>query len=102
MKRFAFREVEPECEVESALSEFLSDVKLSAGISDEEMAFLKRLRIEGKRPSVIYYYRELQNLRDPLNFLPSPPQTMGKKPAATKTENQRTRARGRRTGQMER
>jgi len=34
------------------------------------MKFLKRLRTHGKHPSVLYYYRELQNLRDPLNFLP--------------------------------
>jgi len=26
------------------------------------------LRFRGKRPSGLYYYRELQNLRDPLHF----------------------------------
>jgi hypothetical protein len=26
------------------------------------------LKLSGKRPSPIYYYRELQNLRDPLHF----------------------------------
>ncbi len=31
--------------------------------------FLKSLRFEEKRPTPLYYYRELQNLRDPLNFV---------------------------------
>ena len=38
------------------------------GATEEEIEFLKRLRIKGKRPTALYYYRELQNLRDPLNF----------------------------------
>ena len=33
-----------------------------------ELAFLKGLRLRGKRPTALYYYRELQNLRDPLHF----------------------------------
>jgi transcriptional regulator with XRE-family HTH domain len=72
IKKFEFLEVEPEhsLEIESGLSEFLQDAKLSAGITAEEAAFLKSLRCNGKRPSLLYYYRELQNLRDPLNFLP--------------------------------
>jgi transcriptional regulator with XRE-family HTH domain len=72
IKKFEFREAEPEhsLEIESGLSEFLKDAKLSAGITAEETAFLKSLRCNGKRPSLLYYYRELQNLRDPLNFLP--------------------------------
>jgi hypothetical protein len=72
LKRFEFREAEPEpsFELEPALKEFLNDAKLSAGITEAETAFLKRLRCDGKRPSLLYFYRELQNLRDPLNFLP--------------------------------
>ncbi|MGB6718099.1 MAG: hypothetical protein WBE47_14215, partial [Candidatus Acidiferrales bacterium] len=27
-----------------------------------------RLRFKGKHPTALYYYRELQNLRDPLSF----------------------------------
>lgn len=71
-KKLEFREAEPEasCEVEPALKELLKDTKLSADITEGEIAFLKRLNCDGKRPSVLYYYRELQNLRDPLNFLP--------------------------------
>ena len=71
-KKLEFREVEPEgvTQIEPGLQEFLEDPKLSAGVTHDEAAFLKSLRTNGKRPSVLYYYRELQNLRDPLNFLP--------------------------------
>ena len=41
---------------------------LSGSATEEELAFLKRLRFKGKRPTPLYYYRELQNLRDPLHF----------------------------------
>ena len=33
---------------------------------------LERLTFTSKRPTALYYYRELQNLRDPLNFQPAP------------------------------
>ncbi len=73
VKRLEFRETEPEVssEIEPGLKEFLSDAKLSAGITEDETVFLKSLSPDGKRPSALYYYRELQNLRDPLNFLPA-------------------------------
>jgi transcriptional regulator with XRE-family HTH domain len=72
VKKLEFREAEPELslEIEQGLKEFLNDAKLSAGITEDETAFLKSLSPDGKRPSPLYYYRELQNLRDPLNFLP--------------------------------
>lgn len=71
-KKLEFREAEPEpaFETEPGLQAFFDDAKLSAGITDHEIVFLKSLRFDGKRPSPLYYYRELQNLRDPLNFLP--------------------------------
>jgi transcriptional regulator with XRE-family HTH domain len=71
MKKLEFREAEPESssEVEPGLEELLKHANLSAGITAQETAFLKSLRPNGKSPSVLYYYRELQNLRDPLNFL---------------------------------
>ncbi len=74
LKKLEFREAEPEpsFEVEPGLKDFLNDAKLSAGITEDETAFLKSLSPDGKRPSPLYYYRELQNLRDPLNFLPLP------------------------------
>ncbi len=70
MKRFEFVEKEPEqpFEVEPGLEEFLKDTSLSGDASDEEVEFLKRLKFKGRRPAPLYYYRELQNLRDPLHF----------------------------------
>ena len=70
-KRFEFAEQEPPqpAALEPGLEQFLKDASLSGGASDEEIAFLKGLKLRGKRPSPIYYYRELQNLRDPLHFL---------------------------------
>jgi transcriptional regulator with XRE-family HTH domain len=53
---------------EPGLREFLEDPALSGTATEEEVAFLKRLRFNGKRPAPLYYYRELQNLRDGLHF----------------------------------
>ena len=70
VKRFEFIE-RKSMEVfveEPGLREFLEDPALSGSATEEELAFLKRLRFKGKRPTPLYYYRELQNLRDPLHF----------------------------------
>ena len=68
-KRFEFVERGPDQpEAELGLKEFLKDSSLSGGATEEEIEFLKNLRFNGKRPTPIYYYRELQNLRDPLHF----------------------------------
>jgi transcriptional regulator with XRE-family HTH domain len=69
-KRFEFIEWAPDQPVveESGLKEFLQDPVLSGTATEEELAFLKRLRLNGRRPTALYYYRELQNLRDPLHF----------------------------------
>jgi transcriptional regulator with XRE-family HTH domain len=53
---------------EPGLREFLEDPALSGTASEEEIRFLKRLRFKGRRPTPLFYYRELQNLRDPLHF----------------------------------
>jgi transcriptional regulator with XRE-family HTH domain len=53
---------------EPGLKEFLQDASLSGDLTQEELAFLKRLRFDGRRPTKFYYYREVQNLRDPLHF----------------------------------
>jgi len=70
MKQFEFveREPEPAINEEPGLREFLQDTSLSGDITQEELAFLKRLRFRDRRPTELYYYRELQNLRDPLHF----------------------------------
>ena len=68
-KRFEFVEREAEgSEEEPGFKRFLRDRVLSGDATEEEIAFLKRLRFNGKRPTPLYYYRELQNLRDPLHF----------------------------------
>ena len=71
VKQFEFveREPEPATDEEPGLREFLQDASLSGDVAQEELAFLKRLRLKDKRPTALYYYRELQNLRDPLHFL---------------------------------
>jgi transcriptional regulator with XRE-family HTH domain len=68
-KKFEFVEREPDQpEKEPGLKEFLRDPSLSSKATEEEIEFLERLRIKGKRPTPLYYYREWQNLRDPLHF----------------------------------
>ena len=69
-KRFEFveREDAPPIDEEPGLREFLKDPALSADVTAEELAFLKKLTFARKRPTALYYYRELQSLRDPLHF----------------------------------
>jgi hypothetical protein len=69
-KRFEFVEREPEqpFDPEPGLKEFLQDPSLIGDATREEIEFLKKLRFKGKRPTPLYYYRELQSLRDPLHF----------------------------------
>ena len=70
VKRFEFveRASEPPGGAGSGLKRFLQDTSLSGTATEEELAFLKRLRVNGRQPTALYYYRELQNLRDPLHF----------------------------------
>jgi hypothetical protein len=72
-RRFEFVEREPEgpFDVEPGFEEFLKDASLSGDATGEEIEFLKRLRFIERRPAPLYYYRELQNLRDPLHFCTS-------------------------------
>jgi transcriptional regulator with XRE-family HTH domain len=68
-RRFEFVETGPDQpEVEPGFKEFLNDSSLSGTATKEELELLKNLRFNGKRPTSIYYYRELQSLRDPLHF----------------------------------
>ena len=70
VKRFEFveRKAGEAFVEEPGLREFLDDPDLSGTATEEEVTFLKRLKFRGKRPTALYYYRELQNLRDPLHF----------------------------------
>ena len=69
-KRFDYVETKPDrpLAIEPGLQEFLGEPHLSADVTDEELAFLSALKLDGRRPTPVYYYRELQNLRDPLHF----------------------------------
>lgn len=69
-KKFEFveRKPDPPFDEEPGFREFLQDASLSGNATEEEIGFLKKLRFKGKRPTPLYYYRELQNLRDPLHF----------------------------------
>jgi transcriptional regulator with XRE-family HTH domain len=75
LKRFEFTEREGERSLapEPGLEEFLNDLSLSADATQEEIAFLKSLKFTARRPTALYYYRELQSLRDPLHFRAAKP-----------------------------
>jgi transcriptional regulator with XRE-family HTH domain len=70
VKRFEFieRQAGQSFVQEPGLGDFLEDSALSGTVTEEEIDFLKRLRFKGKRPTPLFYYRELQSLRDPLHF----------------------------------
>jgi transcriptional regulator with XRE-family HTH domain len=71
-KTFEFVEREPaRVEEEPGLADFLRQ-SVNGGATEEEIQFLRRLRFKGKHPTPLYYYRELQNLRDPLHFRERP------------------------------
>ncbi len=67
-RRFEFVETGPLQPVEPGFAKFIKDSSLSGSATKEEIELLKKLRFNGKRPTPLYYYRELQSLRDPLHF----------------------------------
>jgi len=74
-RSFAFQEVDPQPELclDPGLDRFLHDPLLSADATPEEIAFLRALPLQGRRPTPLYFYRALQILRDPLHFQPAAP-----------------------------
>lgn len=68
VKRFEFMERPGEPASGPGLEGFLKDKSLSGDASEEEIEFLRSLRFHSRQPSALYYYRELQSLRDPLHF----------------------------------
>jgi transcriptional regulator with XRE-family HTH domain len=71
LRRFQFIETEAggTSLQEQGLRAFLKDRPLSGEATPEEIEFLQQLRFkDGRRPTALYYYRELQSLRDPLHF----------------------------------
>jgi hypothetical protein len=70
-KKFEFVErepVPPPVDEEPGLQAFLQDPSLRGDATGQEIEFLKKLQFTRKRPTALYYYRELQNLRDPIHF----------------------------------
>jgi transcriptional regulator with XRE-family HTH domain len=70
-KTFEFMERRPDKTAgeEPGLKEFLQNPLLSGDVTEEELVFLRTLTFDNKkRPTPLYYYRELQSLRDPLHF----------------------------------
>ncbi|MGB2665587.1 MAG: hypothetical protein WAK48_16410, partial [Candidatus Acidiferrum sp.] len=55
-------------QTEPGFQEFLDLRDLSGDATEEELVFLRNLRFKSRRPTAVFYYRELQNLRDPLHF----------------------------------
>ena len=70
LKRFEFveREASPPVGEEPGFEAFLRDPSMRGDATAEEIEFLQKLRFGWKRPTALYYYRALQNLRDPLHF----------------------------------
>jgi transcriptional regulator with XRE-family HTH domain len=79
-RKFAFVETGPDQpELEPGFQEFVKDHSLSGTATAEEMEILRKLRFNGRRPTSLYYYRELQSLRDPLHFRAPKTQLVHKK-----------------------
>lgn len=95
-KRFEFAEWdwEPTHEAESGLEEFLNDSSLSGDVTEDEIAFLKRLRFNGLRPTPLYFYREVQSLRDPLHFRNPPTKRQRPFLSSPRTKHKRRKATG--------
>jgi transcriptional regulator with XRE-family HTH domain len=68
--RFQFNEIESGSipREEPGFREFLRTPAMSGDATEAEIEFLKNLKFRGNRPSALYYYREVQSLRDPLHF----------------------------------
>jgi transcriptional regulator with XRE-family HTH domain len=70
LKKLEFVETQPDASVEErlGLEEFLRNSSMRGDATAAEIEFLKSLRFKQAQPTALYYYRELQNLRDPLHF----------------------------------
>ena len=91
-KKFEFVEQGPgRVEQERGFKEFLHDPTLRGDATVEEIAVLERMTFTGKRPTALYYYRELQNLRDPLHFQPTPTEAVVAPPAQPRALSSRTK-----------
>jgi transcriptional regulator with XRE-family HTH domain len=66
--QFVERDESDRSQIEPGFQEFLELRDLSGEATQEELEFLRNLRFKNHRPTAVFYYRELQNLRDPLHF----------------------------------
>jgi len=89
--RFQFVETSdlPPADEEPGLREFLRTPGMSGDASEEEINFLKSLKFVQPGPSALYYYRELQSLRDPLHFPASPKNGKFPRRGARRTGNEK-------------
>lgn len=55
-------------QVERGFEEFLRMPELRGDATPEELELLRNLRFRSRRPTAMFYYQELRNLRDPLHF----------------------------------
>ena len=58
---------------EPGFTQFMADGSLRGTATDIEVEFLRGLRFTTWHPTALYYYRELQSLRDPLHFTHADP-----------------------------
>jgi len=86
--RYVETEEGQEVQEEPGFRDFLGTSAMSGDASEDELDFLKHLRFKRRRPSSLYYYRELQSLRDPLHFRESSVAPMHKRRDAEGIEKQ--------------
>ena len=71
IRRFGFMERQANRRTpEPGYKEFLENRSLSGSATPQECAYLASLRFTTGQPTALYFYRELQSLRDPLHFTP--------------------------------
>lgn len=73
---------------EPGLLAFLRDSAMSGDATAAEIEFLKNLRFGQARPTPLYFYRELQNLRDPLHFTGDVPSAVHRRRDSGKADKQ--------------
>ena len=87
--RFVEAHSAPPPDQEPGFKEFLHTPAMSGDATGEELEFLKGLRFRQKRPTPLYYYRQLQSLRDPLHFRETAGTTMHKRGEAAEVARYR-------------
>jgi transcriptional regulator with XRE-family HTH domain len=84
-----FVELDEVTQVEPGFEEFLGLPDLRGDATPEELEFLRNLRFRRRRPTAMFYYRELQNLRDPLHFRDGSPLQLHKRGDANSAGKQK-------------